>query len=65
MATLFNLRDTGLPLPTGAAPIWPWPELACTGDTYNVNATAALVAELSASDSACSRRGRSCAPRRD
>jgi len=38
LATMLKLRDDGAPLPAGGVPISPWVDLACTGQTLEINA---------------------------
>ena len=44
VATMLKLREDGTPLPAGGVPISPWVDLACTGETLEMNATADLTA---------------------
>lgn len=37
LATLLRVRDAGLPLPAGAFLLSPWTDLACTGETLDIN----------------------------
>lgn len=37
LMTLLALRDSGLPLPTGAVCLSPWTDLGCDGDSYHEN----------------------------
>lgn len=37
--TLFELRDSGAPLPAAAVAISPWVDLACSGDSFQANAS--------------------------
>jgi epsilon-lactone hydrolase len=42
VATMLKLREDGAPLPAGGAPISPWVDLACTGETLETRSTADL-----------------------
>lgn len=42
LATLIAIRDLGLPLPSGAAAISPWTDLALSGDSYRTRLAASI-----------------------
>lgn len=44
VATMLKLREDGTPLPAGGVPISPWVDLACTGETLEMNAKVDLTA---------------------
>ncbi len=44
VATMLKLREDSTPLPAGGDPISPWVDLACTGETLEMNAKVDLTA---------------------
>jgi epsilon-lactone hydrolase len=44
VATMLKLREDGTPLPAGGVPISPWVDLACTGETLEMNTKVDLTA---------------------
>lgn len=42
LAALLALKDRGLPQPSGAVALSPWTDLACTGESFNKNASTCL-----------------------
>lgn len=45
LATLFSLRDNGLPQPAAAVPLSPWTDLEATGDSMTANAERDLIVD--------------------